>query len=298
MKLLITGANGQLGKELRTQLANGGSGLGSVPEALKNAEVVAVDIEDADLSCMQSCAQLVKSHRPDVVINCAAYTAVDKAEEQRDAAFAANAIAPRNLAIVCEEIGAKLLHVSTDYVFSCVSDTPLAEDTPTSPQSVYGRTKLLGEEYVRGFCSRWFILRTAWLYGAHGGNFVKTILRLAGEREQLKVVNDQLGNPTNAEDLAHHILQIITTQQYGLYHCTGEGVCSWYDFASEIVRLGEKSAKVNPCASSEYPQAAQRPTYSALDNMMLRATVGNDMRTWQNALGAWFEQMKEMGEKI
>lgn len=290
MRLLITGAAGQLGNELRRQIELGSSALGPVPKMLKKATVYYVDLPDADLSDKTEAFALIRDHMPDVVINCAAYTNVDKCETDFDTAYAANALGPRNLAVACEAAGAKLIHVSTDYVFSGNGDVPRSEADLPAPQSAYGRTKLLGEEYVKDFCSKWFIIRTSWLYGRVGGNFVKTIARVAKQKGSLSVVNDQLGNPTNAEDLAYHILKLACTEEYGVYHCTGEGVCSWYDFACEIVRQAGIDAKVNPCTSEEYPSPTKRPEYSALDNTMLRLTVGNEMRQWQQALEAYFKE--------
>lgn len=290
MKLLITGAAGQLGSELQRQLAAGKSALGALPPALQAADVVAVDLPDADLSNLDEATALLQQHRPDVVLNCAAFTNVNRCETEMDIAFGANAIAPRNLAMACEEIGAKLVHVSTDYVFSGEAVQPVSEAAPTGPQSAYGTTKLLGEAYVQAFCSRWFIVRTAWLYGRTGNNFVKTIVKNATEKGTLQVVTDQVGNPTNAEDLAHHMLKMAATQQYGIYHCTGMGICSWHDFAVEIVRLAGVQATVNPCTTDEFPSPAKRPAFSALDHTMLRATVGDEMRHWKDALADYFKE--------
>ncbi len=292
MKILITGAKGQLGQELARQLQAGKSALGPLPAALLGAEVHCVDIEDCDLSKKEETLAMVEGLRPHIVLNCAAYTNVNGCETEQDAAFAANALAPRNLAMACEKTGAKLLHVSTDYVFSGEGDVPFSEAQPPAPCSAYGRTKLLGEEYVRGFCSRWFIVRTAWLYGREGGNFVKTVLKITREKGEITVVNDQLGNPTNAEDLAYHLLLLAEGEEYGLYHGTGQGICSWYDFAAEIVRLDGTGAKVKPCTTAEYPTPAKRPAYSALDHAMLRATVGDHMRPWQEALAAYMAERK------
>lgn len=288
MKLMITGASGQLGTEIRRQLQAGGSALGALPQKLQLATVIPVDLPDADLTKQAAATALLRRHAPDVVVNCAAFTNVDGCETQPDTAFAANALAARNVAAACEEVGAKLLHLSTDYVFSGEGTVAFNEAGATAPQSVYGATKLLGEEYVRQFSSRWFIIRTAWLYGRQGNNFVKTILKLAKERGQLQVVDDQRGNPTNAEDLAHHILKLAVTKEYGIYHCTGNGVCSWYEFTLEILRLAGVQANVQPCTSAEFPRPAKRPAFSALDHAMLRATIGDGMRPWQQALASFF----------
>lgn len=293
MRILITGAAGQLGTELCRQLAAGGSELGPLPAELHAAEVVPVDLEQANLARLPEAMELVATAQPDVVINCAAYTNVDGAETDRDTVFAANALLPRNLAMACQHRGAKLLHPSTDYVFDGLSPVPYTEADVPAPVSVYGKTKYLGEQYAAQFCSRTFVVRTSWLYGLHGKNFVKTILRLADEREELKVVADQLGNPTSAEDLAHHLLAVAATEEYGLYHCTGAGICSWFDFATEIVRLSGKKARVLPCTSDEYPSPVKRPANSALDHAMLRATVGDCMRPWQQALESYLSKMEE-----
>lgn len=301
MKLLITGAAGQLGTELRRQLAEGGSALGPIPEKLRRATVIATDVgaegmRALDITDRHEVAAFVRHHQPDAIISCAAYTNVDGCETNRDAAFAVNAIGARNLALAAEEVGAKLVHVSTDYVFPGNAGEPLAEYEQPAPISMYGKTKRLGEEYVQQLCTKYFIVRTAWLYGYAGKNFVKTMVRAGKARGALTVVNDQLGNPTNAEDLAHHLLKLVVTKEYGVYHCTGTGVCSWYDFAAEIIRLSGVQATVTPCTSAEYkqmnPASADRPAYSALDNAMLRANVGDEMRPWREALACFFENWK------
>ena len=301
MKLLITGAGGQLGTELRRQLAQGGSALGPIPEKLRHATILATDVgvegmQHLDITDRHEVAAYVRHHQPDAIISCAAYTNVDGCEAHPDDAFKVNALGARNLALAAEEVGAKLVHVSTDYVFSGAGTRPATEYDQPAPVSTYGRTKLLGEEYVRQFCSHSFIVRTAWLYGYAGKNFVKTMVNAGKKAGALTVVDDQLGNPTNAEDLAHHLLQLVVTKEYGVYHCTGEGVCSWYEFTKEIIRLAGIDATVAPCTSAEYkaahPAAADRPAYSALDNAMLRATVGNHMRDWRDALACFFENWK------
>lgn len=294
MKILITGAAGQLGQEIQRQLTAGGSALGPVPERLALASVIPVDIDEVDLTNRHDTAALVRRYAPYAVINCAAFTNVDKCESEPDAAFAANALIPRNLALACDEVGAKLVHLSTDYVFLGNASAPLPETALPAPNTVYGATKLLGEEYVKAFSKQWFIVRTAWLYGREGANFVKTILRLVRENGSAKVVSDQIGNPTNAEDLAHHLLQMVPSREYGVYHCTGNGVCSWYDFACEIVRLWGVDATVTPCTTEEFPRPAPRPAYSALDHAMLRATIGDNMRPWQQALEQFYNEMKNI----
>lgn len=292
MKILITGASGQLGTEIQRQLKNGGSALGCVPERLKNATVIATDVAELDITDRDATIAFVRRHQPDTIISCAAFTNVDGCETNPEAAFKVNAIGASNLAQAAERINARLIHVSTDYVFRGEGDKPLDESERVDPKSVYGKTKALGEEYVKNFCHRYFIVRTAWLYGYAGKNFVKTIVNAGKKFGKLEVVSDQLGNPTNAEDLAHHILQLAVSHDYGVYHCTGEGVCSWYEFASEIIRLSGVDATVAPCTSAEYsarhPAAADRPAWSALENRMLACTAGNHMRDWKEALADFF----------
>lgn len=281
---MITGSNGQLGRELAKNLANGYTELGPIPEELQGAQVVCVDVDEMDITNYDAVVDLVEELSLDVIFNCAAYTNVNGCETDSDTAFRVNALGARNLAMAAERFGAKLIHVSTDYVFSGEGNTPRSEWDLCDPQSVYGKTKYLGEQYVRDFCKRYFIVRTAWLYGYEGNNFVKTIMRIAREKGSATVVNDQFGNPTNAADLAHHLLKLAVTEQYGLYHCTGTGECSWYDFACKIVEYAGIPATVSPCTTAEYPTPAKRPAYSSLDNRMLRNTVGDEMRPWEEAL--------------
>ena len=292
MKILITGSAGMLGTQVVCDLTRGYTELGEVPAALKGAEVITADVDTLDITDKAATEKYMEEARPDVVINCAAYTNVDGCESHQDDAFKVNAIGARNLAIACEKVGAKLVHVSTDYVFKGDEPTPRREYDITNPISVYGKTKNAGEEFVRQFCSRYFIVRTAWLYGYNGKNFVKTMVRLCNERGGASVVNDQHGNPTNAADLSHHLLKIAACEEYGTYHCTGNGECTWYEFAAEIARLAGFEGAMKPCTSDEFPTPTKRPAYSSLDNMMLRVTVGDEMRHWKDALAAYFENDK------
>ena len=295
MKILITGSKGQLGNELKDIINKGYSEIGKVSECIKNSQVFDFDVDKLDITDLKSVKNVLNTIKPDVVINCAAATNVDGCESDEDFSFKVNSLGPRNLAIVCEEIGARLVQVSTDYVFSGVGEKPLTEYDLTAPYSVYGKTKLLGENYVREFCSKYYIVRTAWLYGYVGHNFVYTMRRLGKEKDSINVVNDQIGNPTHANDLAYHILKLIETDEYGVYHCTGKGECSWYDFAKMIIELSGEECIVNPCTSEEYKTPAKRPEYSSLDNMMLRNTVGDEMRNWQDAIKSFIENLKVRG---
>lgn len=297
MKILITGSNGQLGNELQKIVSTGKAEIGSVSEEIKNAEVFAMDVNILDITNLEQVKKVLNEVKPDVVINCAAATNVDGCEANQDLAFKINSLGPRNLAMVAEELGAKIVQVSTDYVFSGVGEAPLKECDLVAPVSVYGKTKLLGEEFVRDFSTKYYIVRTAWLYGYVGHNFVYTMMKLGKDRDTLNVVNDQLGNPTHANDLAYHILKLIQTEEYGVYHCTGKGECSWYNFASEIMKLSGRNCTVNPCTSEEYksmyPNSADRPAYSSLDNMMLRCTIGDEMRDWKDALKTFMDNVEK-----
>lgn len=287
MKLLITGCKGQLGRQLLKILQQGRSQLGELPAAYADCEVAGIDLEDLDLSDLAAVKRTLEDCRPDVVINCAAYTKVDQCEIDQDAAYAANALAPRNLAMVCDGLGAKLVQVSTDYVFPGVGNVPYREYDRPGPVSVYGKTKLMGEEFVQRFCPRSFVVRTAWLYGDVGGNFVRAILKRAREEGKIRVVDDQRGNPTYAEDLAHHLLAIALTEEYGIYHCTGSGECSWYEFACAIVEEAGVPCEKEAITTSQLGRGANRPAYSSLEHMMLRLTVGDRMRPWREALRAF-----------
>ena len=292
MRLFITGARGQLALQLRSIIERGRSEIGEIDPIYKEAVIKYTSHDELDITDLKSVLKFVDEYKPDIIINCAAYTNVDKCESDIDTAFKVNAVGPRNLAIAAQKVGAKLLHVSTDYVFNGIGDIPFREYDIPQPINVYGKTKLLGEQYVREFCDKYFIVRTAWLYGKYGKNFVYTILKAAKEKGYLEVVNDQRGNPTNAEDLAHHILKLVLTEEYGIYHCTGKGECSWYDFACKIVEYAGISCTVVPITSDKINRPAKRPFYSSLDNMMLRCTIGDEMRNWEDALKAFIDNLK------
>ena len=295
MKILITGSKGQLGTELADILADMQSEIGDIPEAYRGAEVVGIDIDTVDISNAEALGAFAARHsdKPfDLIINCAAMTNVDACETDYDAACLGNVIGPANIAQLAEEQGAKLVHISTDYVFDGKSETPYRESDEPAPATAYGRTKLLGEQKAQAACPRTFIVRTAWLYGKTGNNFVRTIRRIAGENERITVVHDQVGNPTNANDLAHHILKIgAGGAPYGIYHVTGNGICSWHEFAEEIVRLSGLDCEVAPVTTEEFPRPAPRPAFSAMDHIRLRETAGDEMRPWQEALAAFIESI-------
>lgn len=291
MKILITGAKGQLGIEIAEIIRNGKAEIGGISENVQASELILFDIDELDITNLKMVKDKLNHLKPEVVINCAAATNVDGCESNEDIAFKINSIGPRNLALGCEEIKAKLVQVSTDYVFSGVGDKPLKEYDLPVPYSVYGKSKLLGEQYVRQFCSKYFIVRTAWLYGYSGHNFVYTMIKLGKEKDSISVVNDQIGNPTYANDLAYHILKLIETEEYGIYHCTNNGECTWYDFARIIIKLSKEKCKVIPCTSEEFKTKAKRPKYSSLDNMMLRNTIGDEMRDWRDAIISFMKKI-------
>lgn len=275
--ILITGANGQLGSEMRR--------LGM----LSSNSYLFTDVAELDITNKSAVMQFVADNNVEVVVNCAAYTNVDKAESDETAAMLINAIAVRNLAEAVRSVNGTLFHISTDYVFGYDGNTPRTEDMPINPLGVYGRTKLQGEEAVKEVGCKAIIIRTAWLYSEFGNNFVKTMLRLTSERESLNVVFDQVGTPTYAGDLALTIFSIIEGDIYsgneGVYHFSDEGVCSWYDFAVEIARIaGHKNCCINPCHSSEFPSPVTRPPYSVLDKTKIKTTFGIDIPHWRESL--------------
>ncbi len=278
MKIVITGAKGQLGTELINQL-----------KSLKEVEVIPTDRDELNIIDIENVKEFLLNKKPNVVINCAAHTAVDLCETDVENAYKINAICPRNLAIVCEKIGAKLVQVSTDYVFDGNGSRPYREGDMTCPNSIYGTSKLMGENFVREFCSKYFIVRTAWLYG-EGNNFVRTMLKLAETNNELNVVNDQFGSPTSTVDLAKAIIDLISTEHYGVYHGTCEGQCSWYDFAKKIFEIKNIDIKVNPVTSEEFKRPASRPAYSVLDNFMFKLVGLNSFRNWEDSLKEYLDK--------
>ncbi len=297
MKIMITGCHGQLGNELQSILTSGKSEIGAAPKAILGAEILPVDIDTLDISDMAAVSEYVNANRPDVIINCAAMTNVDGCESDYETAFKVNALGVKNLAVCAEKIGAKLIHVSTDYVFAGNGTKPYCEWDKVDPQSVYGASKALGEKYALSFCKRSFVVRTSWLYGYIGKNFVKTVRRVIKANGGIGVVCDQRGNPTNANDLAHHLLKLAVTEEYGIYHCTGEGECSWYDFAVKIAEYSGLGDTVTPCTTEEYNAKfsvpTKRPEYSSLRNLALECTVGNEMRDWEIALKEYISKVED-----
>lgn len=280
---MITGCNGQLGRALN-QVYAGSS----------DVECINTDVEQLDITDIDAVLQLVREVKPYAIINCAAHTNVDQCEVQADSAYRINAIGPRNLSIAANETGAKMMQVSTDYVFAGDADQPYTEFDATGPKSMYGATKLAGERMVRDFAGQYFIIRTAWLYG-DGRNFAQTMLRLSEKYDKVRVVKDQLGTPTSAAELAKAIAWLIPTENYGLFHGTCEGSCSWAEFAAQIFRLAGKKTVVEAVTTEEYmrdnPASADRPAYSILDNYMFRLTTDYRFADWQAAAAAYVKTL-------
>jgi dTDP-4-dehydrorhamnose reductase len=275
--ILVSGANGQLGKELK-----------KLSSSYPAFQFIFLSREDLPIHHFEMVRHYFTVYKPAYLINCAAYTAVDRAEQEKELAFRVNGEAVGVLAAVCKENNCRFIHISTDYVFDGTAAAPYKEDDVVNPQSVYGASKLEGERQAFQFNSDSIIIRTSWVYSEYGKNFVKTMLKLMSEREELNVVNDQIGSPTYAADLAELILQIISTGnwQAGIYHYSNEGIISWYDFAVAIKEMTVSQCKVNPIPTSQYPTPAMRPAYSVLNNSKLSLAFGIKQKSWKDSLKA------------
>lgn len=291
MKIVVTGANGQLGRSIRRL---------SVEH--RELDFIFTDIDSLDIGNRDAVLAFAETHPVDFIVNCAAYTAVDKAEEEEEQCRRINTDAVAYLGEAAQHIGARILHVSTDYVFGGDSYMPYQESDSVSPTSVYGRTKLAGEKALSAVCPDAIIVRTAWLYSEYGHNFMKTMLRLGAERPEIRVVNDQIGSPTYAGDLAEAILSLLEKerqgeQNSGIYHYTNEGVCSWYDFAHSIIRIAGLPAKVIPIPTREYPTAAKRPAYSVLSKEKIKREYHWVIPHWEDSLRKCLANMNVVKEK-
>ncbi len=288
MKILVTGAQGQLGTDMMAELARRG------------VEAVGVDIADMDILDGDCVHRTLEAARPDAVIHCAAWTAVDLAEdaENREKVFQVNAAGTEHVAQACRDIGCKLAYISTDYVFNGLGERPWEPDDERRPLNVYGQSKYQGELAVERLMKRYFIIRTAWVFGMAGKNFVQTMLRLGTSRSQISVVNDQIGTPTYTRDLARLVVDMVMTERYGAYHATNEGgYISWYDFACEIFRqaaardAGYSRVTVNPVTSEQYPSKAKRPHNSRLSKQKLTDNGFAPLRPWQDALAGYLQEI-------
>lgn len=279
-KIIVTGCNGQLGRAINLEWKDN-----------QDIELVNTDVAELDITKIDKVMELARKVKPYAIINCAAHTGVDACEDELDKAYRINAIGPKNLSIAASETGAKIVQVSTDYVFDGNTDKPYVEFDKPNPQGVYGATKLAGENMVKDFSNQYFILRTAWLYG-DGKNFVKTMLRLSESNDKVRVVGDQVGSPTSAKELARAISRLIFTENYGLFHATCEGSCSWAQFTEEIFRLAGKDTKVEKITTEEFGAKAPRPAYSILENYILKLTDGYQFADWKDALAVYMREFK------
>ncbi|WP_217593034.1 dTDP-4-dehydrorhamnose reductase [Cohnella sp. GbtcB17] len=277
--ILVTGANGQLGQEIIH---------------IEDDDVVLVGLDrlQLDVTDLEMCRKAVKTYQPSAIIHAGAYTAVDKAEAEPDEAYKVNALGTRNLAIAAREASAKLCYVSTDYVFDGSGNRPYNEYDDTNPQSVYGKSKRAGEVLLQSLCDRWFIVRTSWVYGKYGNNFVKTMLKLAQDRNELTVVHDQKGSPTYTRDLGRFLVDLVKTETFGIYHASNAGTCSWYEFAKAIFEESGKEIKLTPCTTDEFPRPAPRPLYSVMDHAAIRQNGFQDLPSWRESLRTFLKELQ------
>jgi dTDP-4-dehydrorhamnose reductase len=281
MVVLVTGANGQLGQAIQSVAGN-----------FPTLDLIFCSSSELNITDTTNCESVFEKFKPNFCINTAAYTAVDKAETEPEKAYTINVIGAQNLAQVCKTYDTVLLHVSTDFVFDGLANQPYLEDDVPNPTGVYGATKLQGEQAIESTWNKHFIIRTSWVYSQFANNFMKTMLRLASERDSLSVVSDQIGTPTNAVDLAECLLTIISTQHptpntqhpFGIYNYSNEGQCSWYEFATEIFKQYQLSVNVNPIPSSAYPTPAKRPAYSVLHKSKIKTVFGINISNWQEQI--------------
>lgn len=281
MRIIVTGATGQLGTDLTAELQK------------RDHDVYGFGSRDLDITDDVAVSAALDRLRPDAVMHCAAYTAVDLAEDEKERCDQINRVGTENIARACAEIGCKLLYISTDYVFPGDGDRPWEPDDPTEPLNYYGLTKYQGEEAVRAATDTHFIVRISWVFGLHGKNFVRTMLRLGAERDALTVVADQVGSPTYTRDLSVLLADMIETEHFGTYHATNEGFCSWYEFADAIIRKAGLAAKVDPVASTEYPTKAKRPLNSRMSKDKLTEKGFDRLPTWEDALDRFLKEMDE-----
>ena len=286
MRILVTGVKGQLGHDVVDELTK----RGHTP--------IGVDVEEMDITDAAAVEQEMKKEPLDAVIHCAAYTAVDPAEDNREVCMRVNAEGTRNIARVCRELDIKMVYISTDYVFDGEGERPWEPDDARNPLNVYGESKYQGELAVEEYLDKYFIVRIAWVFGVNGKNFIKTMLRLAKDHKEINVVNDQTGSPTYTYDLAVLLADMVETEKYGRYHATNEGLCTWYEFAKEIFAQAGVDVKVNPVSSEEFPAKARRPHNSRMDKSRLTQNGFKLLPSWQDALKRYLEVLKNEAEKI
>ena len=284
MRILVTGVKGQLGYDVVNELKK----RGHTP--------IGVDVEEMDITDASAVEKEIKKEPLDAVIHCAAYTAVDAAEDNRELCMRVNAEGTRNIARVCRELDLKMVYISTDYVFDGEGERPWEPDDPREPLNVYGESKYQGELAVEEYLDKYFIVRIAWVFGVNGKNFIKTMLRLAKDHKEINVVNDQTGSPTYTYDLAVLLADMVETEKYGRYHATNEGLCTWYEFAKEIFAQAGVDVKVNPVSSEEFPAKARRPHNSRMDKSRLTQNGFKLLPSWQDALKRYLEVLKNEAE--
>ncbi len=280
MNILVTGVKGQLGFDICRRLSERGM------------TARGVDIDDFDITDAEAVRAYISDYAPDAVIHCSAFTAVDRAEDEEALCTRVNADGARNIAEAARAVGAKMMYISTDYVFPGTGDAPYSPEDATGPLSVYGKTKLMGEEAVRSICPDHFIVRISWVFGINGNNFVKTMLRLSETKTELNVVCDQIGSPTYTYDLAALLCDMIVTDRYGTYHATNEGLCSWSEFASEIMRLAGKATEIHPIPTSQYPTRAVRPLNSRMSKDKLEENGFSRLPHWRDALARYLAELQ------
>lgn len=278
-KVLVTGVAGQLGYDVVRVLQD------------RNIEAVGVDIADFDLTDKEAVLSYIKKASPTCIVHCAAYTAVDKAEDDQEKAYAVNVLGTRHIAGAAKETGAKLMYISTDYVFDGEKKEPYDADDPNNPLGVYGNSKYLGEGECRAQVQKLFIVRLSWVFGKNGNNFVKTMLRLSETKDEISVVCDQSGSPTYTPDAARIICDMIATEQYGIYHVSNEGFCTWHEFASEIMRLAGRSTRIKPITTAEYPTRTRRPKNSCFSKKELDANGFERLPHWKDALDRYLKDI-------
>ena len=286
MRVLVTGAKGQLGTDVMAELKS------------NNIEAVGIDREELDIVDAKACEEFFDKanaeKRIDAVIHCAAYTAVDKAEDEQELSYNINALGTKNIATACKKFDMKLMYISTDYVFNGQGERPWEPDDEREPLNVYGKTKYEGELFVEEIAKKYFIVRIAWVFGVAGNNFIKTMLKLAKERDSLTVVDDQIGSPTYTADLSKLLVSMIQTDKYGRYHATNEGYCSWYEFAKEIFKVAKVTINVAPVDSSAYPAKAKRPANSRMEKKKLDEMGFKRLPSWQDATRRYIEELQKL----
>ena len=279
MKILVTGANGQLGHDVVQEMQK------------QNIECYGATRKDFDLIDFEATEKFIVNYMPDAVIHCAAYTAVDKAEDEKGLCYLVNSSATENIAEICKKINAKMLYISTDYVFDGTKEGFYEVDDMSNPINIYGKTKVLGEQAVQKVLEKYFIVRISWVFGEHGNNFVKTMLKLGKEHKELNIVADQYGSPTYTADLAPLLVDMVKTDKYGIYHVTNEGVCTWAEFAEEIFKISGMNVKINHITTAEYPTMAKRPLNSRLSKTKLVKNNFNTLPDWQVALNDFIDKV-------